>query len=387
MTAPLKIILLTRHYPPERSGGSRRPSALAAALRRLGHNVTVVGPRGSDDACLLPVDHPVFPNLPATNSDVSKPRTSPFHWARTWLLLPDAEIRWAMRALSAIRQADLKPDWIITTSPPESLHVAGALLKSTTPTKWLADVRDLWLERPSTDVRKNALRRWIEAQIACWALSKADALVGVSPAVLNEAKRLSKRPAMRSAVIGHFATHFDGLARVLPSDRFNIVHTGSIKLSNPLSDIASLIVDFEQLVALRPNAHLWLAGRLADSEVQQLEHSRAFANITLLGQLSMDDARALQAGADALAIVSGPDSHALPGKFSEYMTTGSPILLAGSGPWTDLVPADSTLTFLQAANLPKSTKYVDNLNKAYTSEDGAKDFLTLMNDVSQLSQP
>jgi glycosyltransferase involved in cell wall biosynthesis len=351
----VKFIVLSRHYPPERAGGSRRPSALVAGLRALGHEVLVVAPTGADDSELLGVPHPVFPHVTDPSEHDSNQNQLVGNWMRRWLLLPDPEIRWALRAAKAIRKTDFLADWLITTSPPESLHVVGALLKKQLGVKWLADVRDLWLKSPQLSMRRHVVRRWIESHLARRCLTLADALIGVSPTVLAEAQELSGKPNIPSVVIGHFAMPYSGARRQLPRETFNIVHTGAVGLSNPLSDIAPLLADFEALAQQRPDAHLWLAGRLLESEAASLRRSSAAQKITILGLLENSDARALQAGADALAIVSGPNSHALPGKFSEYQTTGIPILLAGSGPWTSLVPSGAALAFNAAADLPKRT--------------------------------
>jgi glycosyltransferase involved in cell wall biosynthesis len=351
----VEILLVTRHYPPEQAGGSRRPSALAAGLRALGHRVVVLAPTGSKDFDIISVPHPVFPNLPDASQLTDTPKGSILDWARRWLLLPDPEVRWILRAVDYAKVAGIKPDWIITTSPPESVHLAGLILKRHFKARWLADVRDLWLQSPLRKERLHWLRKLAEGHIAKWTLGQADALVGVSDVVLSEALKLSKSRTSASKVIGHFAQGYEGSPRQLPGDRFNIVHTGSIGLSNNLSDATMLLKDFEGLAAVRPDVHLWLAGRLSALEVEQFKSSPFAARITLMGVVSLDDARALQLGADALAIVSGPQSHALPGKFSEYLTAGHPILTAGTGPWQALIEPGSTLQFDEAIGLKKYT--------------------------------
>ena len=43
MTPPL-LLIITRHYPPEVSGGARRPYLLACGLRDRGYRVAVASP-------------------------------------------------------------------------------------------------------------------------------------------------------------------------------------------------------------------------------------------------------------------------------------------------------------------------------------------------------
>lgn len=371
----MRIVLLTRFYPPEVSGGARRPHGLVTAWRADGHDVTVVAPAGAEDAQLIAVPHPTYPARPAASTDRSGgPNLA--SWLRTQLLLPDPEVRWALRAARAAEAAARAADWIVSTSPPESLHLAARLLSDRTGTPWLADMRDLWLERPQLLVRSNPLRQRIERPLARWILSRARALTAVSPALMRELDQLAPAGVPR-AVVGHFALPFDGTPEALPADSFNIVHTGAVNLSNPLSQFQCLLSDFEALAGQRPDARLWLAGHLSEAEIVACRASPVASRIELLGPVSAVRARALQAGADALALVSGTTSHALPGKYAEYVTTGHPILVSAPGPWLELTQPGSWIPFADGINLPKpnSGTAAAAVNSA---EAAARQFIALM---------
>jgi glycosyltransferase involved in cell wall biosynthesis len=353
----MRLLVLTRYYPPEISGGARRPFGLVKGLRDLGVEVTLCGPDGiehdgSEAKAFIGVPHPSFPAVPdgvglAAQTNVAQ---RGMNWLRKHVLLPDPEIRFALRAVRYIKASGQNFDWVLTTSPPESLHVAGWLLKRHLGCKWVGDVRDMWIERPQRqELSGSALRRWIEQKIARATLGRADAVVAVSEAVMAE-MRTYIAPKTPTAIIGHFASPFSGVAEKLPAASFNIVHTGAITLSNPLSQFHSLLTDFEGLAHHRPDAMLWMAGNLTVDERQALATSPFARQINILGPVNMERARALQLGADALALVSGSTSHALPGKFSEYVQARKPILISAPGPWTALIPAEvQTYTFAQAA--------------------------------------
>jgi glycosyltransferase involved in cell wall biosynthesis len=377
-------VLLTRYHPPEISGGARRPHALIRAWRNLGVNVTLVAPEGVVDENLIEVPHPSFPAVPDIAASRKYMSRRLGDQARQALLLPDPEVRWSFRAARRAKVAAREADWIVTTSPPESLHLAGRLLKLSTNTRWLADVRDLWLSDPQLEVRRHPVRRCVETALAKWIMSGCDAISAVSASVEEESLRLSGG-AKPSIIIPHFAGPFVGLAQTLPVDTFNIVHTGGIALSNPLSEFHCLLADFEELTEVRTNAHLWLAGHLAREEVAACVASPYTAKIHILGPLAMDQARALQAGADALALVSGRKSHALPGKFSEYYATGLPILLSAKGPWCDLLPADANvMPFTNAQGLAKLTQAHRALVQPDSSLSAAKKLLEFMLHVQSL---
>lgn len=348
-----EIIIITRHYPPEAAGGSRRPWALASGLRALGCHVRIVAPLGAEDPELMGVAHPIFPFLPDSSS-IDKSTQTFGDLFRRWLLLPDPEVRWAFRCLRAIRKANLRPDWIITTSPPESLHLIGAILRTQLKCRWLADVRDLWLSSPQRKERNAKWRQVIERVIARATLAQADAFVAVSPIVLAEAESLSGQATPLGIVVGHFtAEHPELEPYKLPVETFNIVHTGQIELSNPLSEIDDLISEFVELLEYKPEAVLWLAGRLSKAEMGKIAKSSAVKSIQILGSVSIQTSRSLQAAADALVIVSGPDSHALPGKVAEYAATDRPILTVGTGPWMSLLPTGLAAPFSEVRKMEK----------------------------------
>ena len=66
-----------------------------------------------------------------------------------FLLLPDQERNWIIPAtLKAIREIKReKINYIITSSPPVSVHLIGLLIKLLTGIKWIADFRDPWLNQ------------------------------------------------------------------------------------------------------------------------------------------------------------------------------------------------------------------------------------------------
>lgn len=372
----MRIVLLTRFYPPEVSGGARRPHGLVAGWRADGHQVTVVAPAGADDPHLIAVPHPRFPASPAPLQERSGGARIA-DWLRANLLLPDPEVRWALRAAVAAEPAVRDADWIVSTSPPESLHLAARLLARRTGKPWLADLRDLWLERPQLAVRLGWLRQQVERPLARWILRGAQALTAVSPTLMRELDALGPAGVPR-AVIGHFALPYTGQAQPLPADSFNIVHTGAISLSNPLSEFACLLEDFEQLARRRTDARLWLAGHLSAHEVSACRASPAADRIEMVGPVDSQRARALQAGADALALVSGRSSHALPGKYAEYITTGLPILVSAPGPWLDLVTdRRQLLAFAEAGALPKAS-HGQHVPPDDSARAAARQFIDLM---------
>jgi glycosyltransferase involved in cell wall biosynthesis len=317
---------LARHYPPAISGGARRPFLLAKGLREQGWDVCVIAPSLPEGEAGLAVPHP---NRDPTTAPGAG-RFSLHNTAREMLLWPDADIRWCMRAARAALMGLSKPDWIMTTSPPESIHSAGLWLKRQTGARWLADFRDHWLEQPHRRERLNPLRRFGENMIARHLLREADAVTAVDSAIQGELRGLG---AKHVEVLAHFAPPLPPNAEPLPADTINVLHAGAIALSDPLAEISQILGPFETAWSVNPRLRLHLAGRISDAERAAIEASPARAAIIRHGPVPFAQSLAMQAGADALIFVASRKMHVPPSKIVEYLALDKPIVACGEGPW------------------------------------------------------
>lgn len=321
----MRLLLFARHYPPAVSGGARRPFLLAGALRRRGVAVHVVAPSLPDGEEGLVVPHP--------NRDPSGAAPAPKSLrdvARDWLLWPDPDIRWTRRAALAAIGAELAPDWVWTTSPPESGHAAGVMVKRATGARWLADFRDHWLDRPHRLERQAPHRRFGERRLARRWLARADLVTAVDPFVAQELRGLG---AKRAEVLAHFAPP-DLAERVdLGADDLHVVHTGSIALSDPAADIGAMLGPFEAALGSNPRLRLHLVGRLTEAEAARAAASPAAARIALHGVVPLARALGFQQAADALIYVGSPKTRVPPSKIVEYLATTKPVVACGEGGW------------------------------------------------------
>lgn len=351
------FLIITRHYTPEPSGGARRPALLVKALRQLDHKVTLITPfQQDDDPDHIFIAHPVaavsdltHPTYTADGS--SPPETSPTQlrdWLRTWLLWPDAEIRWCRKVERYLKANKLSPDWLITTNPPESLHTIGSRLAARMGCKWLAEFRDNWTVDPHREILETSKTRVaIEKHIAKRSLKSVNAVMAVSEAVLSEVRTLAP-PDTPALIIGHFSEALEDIQH-LPGEDLNIVHTGGFTLSHRQREIVPLLDAFKHASLTRPNLHLHLAGSLTPEETQMAQAAQAAQNfkVTLYGAQPLPVCRALQAGSDALLLYASETSQSLPGKYAEYRFANKPILVLGYGPWTGLLDDPSAITPLK----------------------------------------
>jgi glycosyltransferase involved in cell wall biosynthesis len=370
----MRILLIARHYPPAVSGGAKRPFLLAQALRAAGVDVHVVAPS-------LPEGEPGW-NVPHAHRDPGTSaetlRPSIRGLAREILLWPDPDIRWCLRAARSAIASGMKFDWVLSTSPPESIHVAGELSARRLGARWAADFRDLWLLNPHRQERNRWHRRTGEALLARHLLPRASLVTAVDSLVAKEIKSLG---ATSVEVLPHFTLRIAPPPAKLPQDRVNVVHAGSIALSDPQANIMQMLQPFETARQANPALLLHLVGRLTDREAEAVARSSSAADIVVYGPQPLASALSLMAGADALIFVASAKMHVPPSKFVDYLMFDTPIIATGDGPWR----ADPRISNSDAARqLQKLVKRSSRttLPQSFNADDAARLLLKWMDSSS-----
>ena len=145
--AQKRILIISQHFPPEKSGNASRVYDLSKNMVNFGAHVIVYSP---------------FPSFPyGTFQRINKLRSNRiidgiYHF-KIWNWQPDFEdpsflsrmayylvfpLLATVRALINSKHYDV----IITTAPPVFTGIPGYFIKKITGKKWLFDVRDLWLD-------------------------------------------------------------------------------------------------------------------------------------------------------------------------------------------------------------------------------------------------
>ena len=308
---------------------------------------------------------------PATRAAAPEPALKKL--LRELLLWPDPDIRWSRRAAAeALENCPFRPDWVFTTSPPESVLAAGLEIKKRTGAKWVHDFRDQWLTRPHRRERQVAWRAAGERMLARRWLAQCDAAIMVNELMAGEIR--SYAPSLAMEVVPHFTV--SSAARIeLPSDEISIVHTGSFELSDPGARIEDLFDVFAAALEIKPNLHLHLVGRLSERELGVANSFARLDRVTVHGVVSLGEARGFQEAADALILVASPGAPVPPGKTVEYESTGSPIIAIGAPSWADRFNKGQT-----PAECLISVEKTDNRSKvsALTANEAALRFLNFI---------
>jgi glycosyltransferase involved in cell wall biosynthesis len=346
-----RILLVAYFYPPCKDTGAHRPAALAKYLRRLGHDVTVLttsayGALAGDDeagiertrdaqlwrARLRGADHIAA----LYDADTYSGRPHPL----SRLIVPEPlALAWApfARRRAKALQGGEGFDCVITTSPPESAHSAGAQLQRRG-VAWVADVRDAWTFEPLRPRFPTGVQRRLDERMERRVLGAADVVVCVSEPAAEDLRRrgIAEPVLVRNGADPELLDAADPatVAALLDPSRVSLVYTG--RFGSAGRDPRALVDGLRRLARERPEdagrLELVIAGPLTEDERDLFGGDMAPARVSLAGALDRERALALQRAADCLLLVAHPVRSQLANfKLYEYLSAGPPILALAEG--------------------------------------------------------
>ena len=327
-----QVLIIARHFPPVISAGARRPYLLALGFRELGWDVRVAAPQLTDEFSGFVVEHP----LPGVrDGEDTFRRISLKDRFRQHVMLPDPDVRWALKLVREIRsKRDFAPDVVLTSSPPESTHVAGALLQHLLRCCWVADFRDYWIAHPLRVERTNPLRAFAERTLARHLLRRADLVVGVEEGMLAEIGELGVRTPLllvpQASPAGWQRPASDQY--IAASSVPTFYHSGSFSLSHAARTIEPVLTLADELEKAGQSYRIILRGILSASEQNACSEN---VKIELRPPTSLQTVWKEQAEADILLLVAAEGAPMPPGKLAEYRAARRPILCFGGGDWVE----------------------------------------------------
>ena len=342
----MKVLLVTMYFPPAGGGGVQRPLKFATHLPAHGIETHVLAP---DDPKWLHVDPQLAPPTQAWihRARYLGPRArrlgDELHGRRGLdrlsrqarslsrrVLVPDENVGWNLTAIPAavriVRSEGI--DVVLTTSPPNSVHLIGAAVKRTTGARWVADLRDSIATHPHRRVERASVRakEQVSASVARMVARQADVIVAASDAIAQEAATLDPSGVVTTILNGADFDDFAGLD-YRRGDRFRITHTGSFfGKRDPRPFLTALAESGLEDVVARFVGDF----RVADREwAQSLDLG---PRLELHPYVPRRESLALQRDSDALLLLipdaGGRGRGVLSGKVFEYLAAERPILAA-----------------------------------------------------------
>lgn len=345
-----RLLVLAYFFPPLAGGGVHRVLSFVRHLPQHGWDCTVIC-AGEDDYWVT--DDSLLGRVPPETEVIRVPGGSALSaWLRlrggkgrrrggtfaglralaNWWMLPDSYAGWAGRAgAAALRRVNAGGiDAVLSTSPPDSVHLAGRRVAAQSRLPWVVDFRDPWTGlgffTPPTRWHR-ARQEAMEKRV----IEGADLVLTASRSHLDA---LGFAPGTRARRAEHLPNGFEpalpAATGATDPDHFRLAFTGTLNL---MEDAGTLLEAVHEVLAHVPEARRRLRVDLAGPYDLDYE-DRALALglkgiVRFTGALAHAESRALQQAADALLLWKPRGAGfrtMVPGKLYEYLDTGRPIV-------------------------------------------------------------
>lgn len=368
-----RILVVSYYWPPTGGSGVQRWVKFSKYLPQLGWQPVIYTPENPEQ---LARDESLLCDIPAevevvktgiwepyeayrklTGKAALKPESNEINplnarkksfskrlavWVRGNLFVPDPRVFWVRPSVKFLSSylKEHPVDTIVTTGPPQSMHLIGRDLKRLLikesrwkeGMKWIADFRDPWTELfyfkhmglwPIAERKHRLLEQSV--------LDESDGIISVTPLVRKDFQARTSTP-VHLITNGFDTDDFPDTAPVLP-DNFTIVHTGLFASDgNPLNlwKVLAELCDSEE--GFRDSMKLRLVGKV-DAEIAETAVQAGLKdNIELTGYMPHDATVIEQRGASMLILPLRQEPEyrkVLPGKIFEYLAARRPVLGIG----------------------------------------------------------
>ena len=429
-----RVLVITYYWPPTGGSGVQRWVKFAKYLPSEGWQPVIYTPENPEQ---LAVDHSLEADIPEGTEIIKTRITEPYElykkflrrsghskeavevnpvnaqnksfaqkaamWVRGNLFRPDPRCLWIRPSVKFLKKylEEHPVDLIVSTGPPQSMHMIGRLLSKETGLPWIADFRDPWTKIfyfKHLSMTK-ATERWhqgMERKV----LDEASAVVAVSPLVQQEFQSMTRTP-VELITNGYDECDFPDMkdtgATGGPDKDFVITHTGLFAADgNPtllwdvLSEMCAEDSAFKKALKIR------VVGKTDTQILEAITESGLEENLTDLGYQPHSTAIEEQRKASILILPlrKEPEYKAvLPGKLFEYLASGRPVLGIGQpdGAMSMILNKTNTGVVVDWEDKISMKKYIDDCWKAHldgnlTINDGEISAFTRRNLTRQMAE-
>ena len=360
-----RLLIITYYWPPTGGSGVQRWVKFSKYLPEFGWQPVVYTPENPEQ---LARDESLLKDIPAC-AEVIKTRISePYAiyrrltggkagqevnpvnaqrkswkqrlslWIRGNCFIPDPRVGWVRPSVRFLKKylREHPVDAVVTTGPPQSVHLIGLRLKKELGLRWIADFRDPWTEMfyyKHLGLSAAADRRHRRLEQAV--LDGADKIISVSPPVAADFQARTKTPVV---LITNGFDESDFRSSEVntpqrPRAEIRLVHTGLFAADgNPLNLWDALAERCAADADFRARLQIRLAGKV-DAAITDAIRARGLGdNLVELGYLPHDETVREQRAADILLLPLRREpeyAKVLPGKIFEYLAARRPVLGIG----------------------------------------------------------
>jgi len=232
-----------------------------------------------------------------------------------------------------------KPDIILSTSPPPTMHLTGLTLSKLTGIPWVLDLRDEWTLNPFMQYPTRFYQKY-DQFLERLTLKHARRIISTTDPIALDTAKITRIEQKKFITITNGHTLDENVIRELKRsspDKNQIIFTHSGTLLKDRSP--SLWIDaFEKFINNTKNKNI-LLNFAGDTKHFKSQLNRPWIN--QLGYLEHQACLRKLAQSNVLLLIGGPlHKRCYPGKIFEYLAMGKPILT--------ICPVDSAIyAFLQ----------------------------------------
>ena len=342
-----RVLVITYYWPPTGGSGVQRWVKFAKYLPLHGWQPVIYTPENPE---MTSVDHSLEEEIPQEAEIIKTKIVEPYGiwrmftgqkknrtqekdnkksgntfakkasmWIRGNFFIPDPRCLWIGPSVRFLKRylKEHPVDIIVSTGPPQSMHLIARKVSLATGIPWIADFRDPWTKIfyfKHLMLGKAASRR--HAALEKKVLDDATAIVAVSPLVQKDFQEMTSTPV-------HLITNgFDECDFDFPAENdgyFNVTHTG--------------LLTKEDDEEFRSRFRLILVGKTDKEVIESISEAGLDEFLHDHGYQNHSTAVRFQKNASLLIlpIREEPETKAiLPGKLFEYLAAGKPILGVGT---------------------------------------------------------
>ena len=292
-------------------------------------------------------------------------------WIRGNLFIPDARIFWVKPSVTFLKKyiASNDIDTIITSGPPQSMHLIGLRLKKSMDIKWIADFRDPWTTIGyHNSLKLSAYSQQVHENLEHKVLNAADTIIVTSKNTKLEFSKMTDKPI---TVITNGYDTDENLPQELDK-KFSLAHIGSfLSARNPtilwqaLSELVQEIPEFARQFELK------LIGTISPEILETIHAYNLDSYLHLIGYVSHQEAMAHQKKSQVLLLVeinSLQTMSIIPGKLFEYMVSGRPIVAIGprGSEFAEIIAETNTGIFLDYEEKERLKKVISGYFNAFS---------------------